>query len=669
MTGAILYLEASKQRNTFGSAMILIGLTVILANVEGLLLQRDLLEVTSAVAQILLVCAVPMLAMLLGASAGVSLRTSLNRNAEEPLPFPPVRKLLGAYIVSLAYLLEATTVLAILNYFTGTFSSFWLSNWKTEFHIALVALPKLHLLCFLLSYWLRQPALGAGLALAMITVELYGLWLLSGVFQFPYYGFWYYSSSEVSFFIRVGVCALIGWCGATGSMFFLARNLETQERNSYVKSFFYFAGLAAGAIAVFCTLHAAVRSLNCELFPIFYRFYRLSLDPNLVPFEGSLFGTAAGHILRIDERGERRILYRPENYGLFDASSRIGNARTFDLFQDSQGTIWTLGPPDHMRTPDVFEIHKASFGSSLEHHSTFVSKDITPSFFAMRGMEVCLYGHSNNRLAYAPVPNARTAPRWVISGSIQKSLWLDSIDDRFRPEVMSGQAAELILEGKALSQRLQDGTTRFWKLPGKGVSPLASASSVVPAAFGSGMDMGFLLVIEIEAGASHLIMCLPDGDVRTLWDAPAGAVIRRRIIPGGGTAWLVDAKNDNNGSEAIIVIDLKGNIFTSKDLHRIREEAGVRVTNGGDYVGWDRPVRLHGKLFSMVTKGILMEINLITGHVVYSTDLRVKRGKESILFMSPVPAREGIYYIQDERIKLATWDHHTHDLGSASLQQ
>lgn len=117
-------------------------------------------------------------AMVFGATAGVQLRTEPELSSEAALPVHVFHRVLAALLISGLDLLLVTAVTIIFSATLQAYHSWSATMWRTEVSLRLAILsaflPRLLLLSFSMSYWLRSAISGGGLALLVGTVELLG---------------------------------------------------------------------------------------------------------------------------------------------------------------------------------------------------------------------------------------------------------------------------------------------------------------------------------------------------------------------------------------------------------------------------------------------------------------------------------------------------------------
>ena len=108
------------------------------------------------------VIGLPLIGTVLGSSAAMGIRNQSVRDSEEALPSTPAGKVFGAYLASAIYFLGIVLVVFAL-YPSG----------KAELKWIWLAVPYLHFLAFALTYSLKLPVLGAGLAVILVGVDTF----------------------------------------------------------------------------------------------------------------------------------------------------------------------------------------------------------------------------------------------------------------------------------------------------------------------------------------------------------------------------------------------------------------------------------------------------------------------------------------------------------------
>jgi hypothetical protein len=122
-------------------------------------------------------CAIPVLAAIIGATCGAALRRDPQKSAEEPLPARPLSRVAGAFVASLIYFIALALIVPTL---MATDQAIQLvlrnplmpSMGTTFFWWIVIGALHLHLLSFILAYWLKQPIWAAGLAMVVGICEI-----------------------------------------------------------------------------------------------------------------------------------------------------------------------------------------------------------------------------------------------------------------------------------------------------------------------------------------------------------------------------------------------------------------------------------------------------------------------------------------------------------------
>jgi len=229
MFGRVFALEMRKQRK----ASLSVLLVMILA-VAGtvIFVSQGRWSVAEAYLGAMTFCVIglPLIGSVLGASAAMGIRNQNVRDSEEMLPSTPARKVFGAYLASALYFL-GIVLLVFAFYPSGRNEVGWIG----------LALPYLHFLAFAITYALKLPVLGAGLAVILVAVETF----FTGAFirislAFP-------SLNLALFWLAFSIPV---WVAAALALWMLARQIERNKRP----------GILKGAIAACCFLFAPVCS-------------------------------------------------------------------------------------------------------------------------------------------------------------------------------------------------------------------------------------------------------------------------------------------------------------------------------------------------------------------------------------------------------------------------
>lgn len=171
---ALIRLELRKQSKSFVGLLFIIAISLTLVTLSTAIIGNLTKAVSFLfVLVVLQAIGIPFFALLLGASAGASLRAS-GRNAEEDIPVRPSKRLFAAYIVSLTYLILLVTIL-----FAVSTPLRYSTSLQEEFRVPIVmviVLP-LHSAAFVFSYWLSQALLGGIVSTIIVCVPVFSFFL------------------------------------------------------------------------------------------------------------------------------------------------------------------------------------------------------------------------------------------------------------------------------------------------------------------------------------------------------------------------------------------------------------------------------------------------------------------------------------------------------------
>jgi hypothetical protein len=209
---ALISLELRKQSKSFFGLLFIIAISLTLvtasistfANLGG---AQAFLLVTA----VLQAFGLPFFALLLGASAGAALKSSV-RNAEEDIPVRPSKRTFAAYIASLVYFLMLAGIIFVIK---ASINDSDILKEDFLISIGMVLLVPLHTAAFIFSYWLSQALLG-GVISTIITIPAYF-----------FYPFWIMNSIDYTLTLAPGLIAasiqlyLMSW---------LANRIERDKR-------------------------------------------------------------------------------------------------------------------------------------------------------------------------------------------------------------------------------------------------------------------------------------------------------------------------------------------------------------------------------------------------------------------------------------------------------
>jgi hypothetical protein len=151
-------------------------------------------------------------------------------------------------------------------------------------------------------------------------------------------------------------------------------------------------------------------------------------------------------------------------------------------------------------------------------------------------------------------------------------------------------------------------------------------------------------------------MCNPDGSVTKIWNRswPDNSIVGFQNPIGGGQAWIRREATGWKPVEAFI-LGKNGTVYPPLSLKSFSQK-------------WNPVylIKIDQSNLWMTTLGQLMKIDLQTGKILMSFDFpkskadfydNVYRGK----------TKDGIYFINANRINLVDWDGKVRDLGAATL--
>lgn len=257
MLKQVVQLELTKHKKSFFSLIVIVLLSFVLIQFMPSYFKGYAdYDVVGAGMTFLVVFGIPMLAVVMGAIHAAVLRRDPEKSAEEPLPVSPDRKVLGGYLGSLIYfLLIAVPFMLCYPSFIQTsafghmmdniFALLISSSWW-------LALLLLHLLSFALTYWLKQPIMGGGLAVIAILTQ--GALMMSMAWELPnrplssyrltyYYEWWQFSSVQTTVAVVLITTAFLI---AFRSLLLLGRKLERGVRINFLTAARLILGLFFG---------------------------------------------------------------------------------------------------------------------------------------------------------------------------------------------------------------------------------------------------------------------------------------------------------------------------------------------------------------------------------------------------------------------------------------
>lgn len=202
---SLIRLELRKQRKSFWGLLLIIAIssTFVTASISTFA-ELSAGEAFLLVTTVLQAFGLPFFALLLGCTAGATLKSS-ERKCEEDIPVRSSKRIFAAYITSLTYLLMLAGILCIT---TAPIKDSGILREDFVVSTVMALLLPLHSAAFLFSYWLSQALLG-GVVSTIVTVPAY--------FFFP---FWLFNAAA----------GLIGVGIQLSLMFWLANRIEREKR-------------------------------------------------------------------------------------------------------------------------------------------------------------------------------------------------------------------------------------------------------------------------------------------------------------------------------------------------------------------------------------------------------------------------------------------------------
>lgn len=633
MFGSVVRLELRKQRRNALSVLLVIAIFLAVALGIGLYRRHadpDLLPGLLAAFAL----GIPIVAVCTGAPVAAALRSQ--RKAEEMLPFHPVSRLVGAYLVSHLYFLAISAgMLAV---------GFPNEDLHRDFTIARLALAvlQLHFLAFFISYWLNQAFLGGALAALLVGGELF---LSFTMVRFAQQVPGPYELMLSRSWALAAIVALI--LGGIATVPMLSRRLEREKPAGLWMGSVIAVFLIAPLLVIGMSVAYSVRQLTARLVFI-DQDRRMSdvLDPLNLPAlqPGVLMRTFSGKLVLINGR-QRQLLVSEDLDVLPDlaasSGSSIGN-RNYDFRRTWDGEIWVLLQESNASASNsvAMEVWSGKPGNSFARVADLTTRGFTHCFFGQRAESLVLYAVTGKReLLFARIEE-RPPWKWNLVKVMEDSdmAWHESVQDQVEAGAEGGRVAVISMQDHQLVKRLPGGGERRWPIPAfpypRIYGPYALPVSALSA------DPTFALELQ-KGSASELVLFAPDGSVRTVLTA-VGHGISEWIIPGGGTAWI--------GGGRLIVFENGGAV------HGPFDATGMP--------SFPRMLRLSGDELWFCQGARLLKRDLKTGR--QSLDVRfLPPDIEEELGNGPqfVPAQEGIYFIRDHQICLVYWNGKIRQLG------
>jgi hypothetical protein len=210
---ALIRLELRKQRKSFlGLLLIIVVSLTFLTSSISVFSKPTFGEMFWMISLLFQLLGLPFFALLLGGSAGATLRHS-QRKAEEEIPVRASKRVLAAYFASLIYLILLAAILSVLSLSIRSLQA------DFSYPVVLVVLLPLHSAAFVFSYWLSQALVGSIIAVIAI--------ILPTCFFFPNFLFRGMNFTLISFNVGPGLATV---CIQLSLLLWLSNRMEREKR-------------------------------------------------------------------------------------------------------------------------------------------------------------------------------------------------------------------------------------------------------------------------------------------------------------------------------------------------------------------------------------------------------------------------------------------------------
>jgi hypothetical protein len=640
MFANVLHLELRKQRKDF---LIIVGFAAIVMVcflVEAILKNRNLIEFVKDLFGFLSIGFVFVLAIS-GASSAYHLRREPYKSADELLPFKPAQRTVGSYFVNLLYLLIGSSVFMLATYFFGASKEIdWLKP-----SLAIFLIIHFHMLCFIFAYWMNHSALAIVFSALIIWCEFLLIEQRSFFFLFlknPYV-------SSVEAFLSVGsvLSFIVGFVGGLIALALISTRIERERNVRWSLGFIAFCIVITGTLLLTVDLIKTSYSAQTKLWTE-DRIWWIDeyLSTTQISRKAAVLTTNTGSIVYVDS--DQRKLLRKVPVKLFSKPNQ------FDVItmNENKGEIWAIIRNDEAKEKD-YAIWKSISGESLKLHSTFNSKGLWPIYLVKCKDQVCVYGHTSEKLGFATI-GEKGLNEWQFID--YHNSFLGAIRNHlFQDEIRNGAVAVLSGDNTYLTRNRIDGTIQKWPLTGKADIP-SFFGSILTSAFHKNGEPYFVIPV-MNNGKYSLVVCNPDGSVVEFWnkDWTANERLTWERVPNGGSGWVVRDAKSWKPIEAIVVSE-NGQTFPSFPVYTPSEDD----SNFVDFV------RKENSSLWVLTADHLSKIDLLTGRKLNDFKIEADRSDWSDK-ISRTRTEEGIYFVKDDRIGLIDWNGKIKDLGSATL--
>ena len=300
MVAQILRLEFAKQRHVMFSLATIFLTTLVLTLLRQLVARQHIQEGFAGILLLLSIAGIPLLAALLGGSAGAGLRSTTTKAIEDSLPFHPRRLFFSSYLISLFNFVFFSLLILGSAFLAGAISgidAFLDMRWR-EF-VLILFLLQLHALAFSLSYVFRLTVVGALAALAVCGLQI----SLFTTAQTDYWPYWLGYDAKTIFFYSVAGLAPFCFAGGIGVS---SKNLQRDALPS-LPSIMLLSGLLIAASLALTGLNFYHHyRLEKELNPSYLRSRFYGLEKHILR-TGSIFETSSGRMFRVSSTGEKTM--------------------------------------------------------------------------------------------------------------------------------------------------------------------------------------------------------------------------------------------------------------------------------------------------------------------------------------------------------------------------
>lgn len=556
---------------------------------------------------------------------------------ERLLPLSPRKRVAAAYLASLLTFLGLTSLIAVL--LASVFLVFPPGNWDLQgavppwFSVATVSLSLLliHANAFVFSYWTRNP--GGGIT---ATIAFPGLLLSPTAFLVVRLQPLLPMMPEAARWIPVVSFPLIFCSFPFFCLWAIPPGIERENARSARRlRWKIWSAVAALAIVIPAALLACLvpplsRSLK-QLNRVRTTYTADRLSQLIVrPVVSGVYGySMKGDLVHLDKDGRRQVL------------------RASPVKHPVSQLIWQCLSGADRRSSDFsdrFMIMRNSRVAGISGASVFFPQD-GPRLFRLSFQpagEVDFVAGAVRLVGsrqWAKLPQNGEQPEW------------ENVDTEQLAGEGTGRHACLVDEGTAV---MEPSSGRKWILPAPALLPWAGGW--IPPEGSDHPSGSHLYVVPTvqDSGKVRLALCLPSSSsvamVSTRFESWADREhfqpgVRRHPIPlGGGTVWVT-----NRVPQILLVVGSDGTVYPP-----------FEVDSKHPYI-FD-PRRLEGSmLWAVIDRERLVKWDVLTGSTCLESDLG--DDPRDHFSVADLPAPEGVYYLNDNRLHLVDWAGKDRDLG------